>query len=183
MPGASDSVPAAVLSGLRSTFGRAGCVEWIGVRPGRRAALVSVGQACAPQGGVLEGDHARAGRRAITLIQHEHLPAIAALAGRAAVDPALLRRNVCVSGINLLALRDARFRLGGLLLEGTGPCAPCSRMDEEGVLGRGGFNAMRGHGGITARVLEGGRVAVGDAVTFVELIAASGAPVQRSLGL
>lgn len=183
MSGVRSSAPATALSVLRSTFGRAGRVEWIGVRPGRRAMLVGVDSVCALKGGTLEGDHARGGRRAVTLIQHEHLPAIAALAGRASVDPALLRRNVCVSGINLLALRDARFRLGGLLLEGTGPCAPCSRMDEPGVLGSGGFNAMRGHGGITAHVVEGGRVSVGDAVTFIELIAASGAPVQRSLGL
>lgn len=168
------------LSGLRSTLPQVGRVEWIGLRPLRRAPLQPVASALARAGGGLDGDHARGGRRAVTLIQHEHLAVVAALAGRPSLDPALLRRNVCVSGINLLALRDARFRLGGLLLEGTGACAPCSRMEEDAVLGPGGFNAMRGHGGITARVVEGGRFAVGDAVAFAGL-AADAAPVQGSL--
>ena len=99
------------------------------------------------------------GKRQVTLIQAEHLPVIAALAGLETVAPEHLRRNVVVSGLALLALKDRRFRIGDVLLEGTGECHPCSRMEE--VFGPGGYNAVRGHGGITARVLEGGLIEVG----------------------
>lgn len=106
--------------------------------------------------------------RQVTLIQAEHLPVIAQLAG-ARVDPAALRRNLVISGINLSALKNVRLRVGAALLELTGPCHPCSRMEE--AIGPGGMAAMRGHGGMTARVVEGGAIRVGDPVQ-VELATA-----------
>jgi MOSC domain-containing protein YiiM len=104
--------------------------------------------------------------RQVTLIQQEHLGVIAQLARVDAVDPVALRRNLVVSGINLLALKNARVHVGAALLEIVGPCAPCSRMEDEAI-GPGGYAAMRGHGGMTARVIEGGAIKVGDAVKAV----------------
>jgi MOSC domain-containing protein YiiM len=156
--------PDRTLARLLATFPRTGRVEWIGVRPARHAPVEQVAEVLATDGGLL-GDHYGGGRREITLIQAEHLAAIAALVGMPRVEPALLRRNLVVSGINLVALKDRRFRVGATLLEHSGPCHPCSRMEE--ALGAGGYNALRGHGGITARVLERGAVRVGDAVVAV----------------
>ena len=106
--------------------------------------------------------------RQVTLVQAEHLPVIAQLAqlsGVAAVDPVRLRRNLVVSGINLLALRNARVQVGDAVLEIVGPCAPCSRMETE--VGPGAYAAMRGHGGMTARVITTGAIRVGDVVRVV----------------
>lgn len=176
---------------LRATFPRPGRVEWLGLRPGRRMPVQSVAEVEAhPLVGLL-GDHGKRapprlvalsgggggevsapglppipggpGRRQVTLLQAEHLPVIAALVGRAEVTPEELRRNVLVSGIALLALKDRRFSLGEVILEGTGECHPCSKMEE--ALGPGGYNAVRGHGGLTARVLRGGVIRVGDLLT------------------
>jgi MOSC domain-containing protein YiiM len=118
----------------------------------------------AEAGGGLHGDRYQggSGKRGVTLLQAEHLPAIASLAGLDAVAPDTLRRNLVVEGIPLLALKGLRFRIGGVLLEGTGPCDPCSRMEE--ALGPGAYNAMRGMGGLCARIVEGGTLRVGDAV-------------------
>ena len=184
---AEQAAQAGNLAALRSLFRAAGRVQWIGVRTARRATLAALDAVEALAALGLAGDHTRGGRRGVTLIQHEHLPAIAALSGLPAVPPALLRRNLAVSGVNLLALRDARFRIGEAVFEGTGICAPCSRMGEAGVLGPGGYNAMRGHGGITAQVIEGGRIALGDPVTFIELLPPANvrgaASVQQALAL
>ena len=100
--------------------------------------------------------------RQVTLIQAEHLDVIARLARVDKVDPVGLRRNLVVSGINLLALKNAKLQVGGALLEVVGPCQPCSRMEDS--IGPGGYAAMRGHGGMTARVLFGGPINVGDVV-------------------
>ncbi len=158
------------INDLKQRFVRPGQLEWIGMASRRLAAIESVSAANVAVGTGIEGEHHASGignsKRQVTIIQHEHLPAIARLSGRETVAPELLRRNLVVSGINLVALKDKRFRIGEVLLEGTGPCAPCSRMEEN--LGPGGYNAMRGHGGITCVVLEAGWITVGNEVTYVE---------------
>ena len=155
---------------LLGRFPRPGRVEDILLRPARRADPLTVHVAELGERGLV-GDHATGGKRAVTLIQAEHLPVISALASRDAA-PALLRRNLVVSGINLGALRGARLLIGAAEVEITGPCAPCSRMEE--ALGLGGYNAVRGHGGWCARVLRPGRLARGNAVTVLTSAGLSG---------
>jgi len=116
--------------------------------------------------GGLENDRYNIGKqdgpRSVTLIQDEHLLAVASFLNRAAIDPSLLRRNIVVKGINLNALKGKKISIGDAILEMTGFCHPCSRMEE--ALGVGGYNAMRGHGGITCKVIKPGKILLKDRV-------------------
>jgi MOSC domain-containing protein YiiM len=164
---------------LLATLPQVGQLEWIGLRPTRRAELLSVPEAEVLTDQHLAGDHASVkpgGKRQITIMQHEHLAAVGGFLGLpAAVAPGRLRRNLVVSGLNLLALKGRQIQIGEeVLLDITGECHPCSRMEEE--LGPGGYNAMRGHGGLTAHIARGGTIRVGDAVRVVDKALADPAP-------
>ena len=153
---------------LLNTLPQTGKVEWIGLRPAKRVDMQVVESVEVTTENGLVGDRysGQSGKRQVTLIQQEHLEAVAKFLDVDAIDVALTRRNVLVSGINLLALKDHRFQIGeSVILETTGHCHPCSRMEEN--FGAGGYNAMRGHGGLTARVVTGGMIKLGDTVEMI----------------
>ena len=137
------------LQALIADVPQTGRVCWIGVRPESRADMLELEAVEARREAGLTGDHARPGARnarQVTLIQWEHLAVISSLLGRTAEQPILaqdLRRNLVVSGINLFSLKGRRFRVGQAILETTGWCQPCARLEQR--LGR-----------ITARVIESG---------------------------
>ncbi|MEG5264716.1 MOSC domain-containing protein [Pseudomonas sp. JDS28PS106] len=145
-----------------------GRVRWIGVRPVSRADMVELEAVEARREAGLTGDHARPGprnARQVTLIQWEHLAVVGSLLGRSETNPILpqdLRRNLVISGINLFSLKGRHFRIGQAILETTGWCQPCAKLEQR--LGSGTFQAMRGHGGITARVVQSGIIRLDDAL-------------------
>ena len=148
---------------LLSQYIQTGKVCQIFLRPGPRIEVQAVVSTIAVQDKGLQGDRYKSnGSRQVSLIQSEHLSAVASFLGKDKIEGALVRRNIVVEGINLLALKGKKFRIGNALLEYSGECHPCSRMEEN--LGTGGYNAMRGHGGILARILETGEIKVGDDV-------------------
>lgn len=151
------------LAELMSILPQRGRVEWIGVRPEKDATMRPCTEVVADCAGGLEGDRytKHNGRRQVTLIQAEHISAMASMHNHP-MEPALLRRNLVITGINLLALKDKRFVVGEVELEYTSPCHPCSKMER--VLGPGGYNTMRGHGGICARIVRGGIIRQDDPV-------------------
>lgn len=148
-----------------------GRVEWIGLRPERKAPMIEVTQAQALEGLGLEGDRsalkANSSGRQVTLITLEDIQALASTLGKNAIDPAILRRNIVVSGINLHAMRYQTIRIGEAILEVGAHCHPCSRM--ESVLGKGGFLAMYMRGGYCCKVLNTGAISIGDSVMRFEL--------------
>lgn len=157
--------PASPLARLMAGPVRPGRVVWIGLRPQRHAPMLVVERARLDVAEGVVGDRYTskgARTRQVTLISVEDLVAIRSFLDLQVVEPERLRRNFVVSGLNLHALKDRRFVLGGAMLEHTGECHPCSLMEE--TLGEGGYNAVRGHGGITARVLESGDARLGDIV-------------------
>ncbi len=157
-----------VLKNLLSTNTATGHVEWIGFSSASRAVIETPQEIRIVTGGIA-GDHncrpQRASKRQVTLIQAEHIAVVEAMLGGKNIAPSSLRRNFVVSGINLAALKHQRFRIGTAVLEGSGDCPPCSRMEEN--LGPGGYAAMLSHGGITAIVLSEGIVCLGDTVTAI----------------
>ncbi|MGR9091181.1 MAG: MOSC domain-containing protein [Gammaproteobacteria bacterium] len=154
------------LEELRNELPQRGRVDWIAVRPARGEAMQVVDRVAVDPARGLIGDRyaGRTGTRHVSLLQSEHLPVIASVLGVGTIDPCLLRRNILVSGINLLALKGKVAWIGPVLVEITGACHPCSRMEAQ--LGAGGYNAVRGHGGVTARILATGTIGIGDRMEF-----------------
>lgn len=75
------------------------------------------------------------------------------------LKPDAFRRNVLVEGIELSALVGRRFTLGGVEFEGTGESRPCHWMN--GVVAPGAEDWLRGNGGLRAKILSDGALAVG----------------------
>jgi MOSC domain-containing protein YiiM len=153
---------------LMQNYAQSGTVTWISIRPERQAQPHRLDEVMATSEEGLVGDHyssKTSQTRQVTLIQAEHLSAVASYLGLTELDPSLTRRNIVVKGLNLLSLKDKQFQIGEAILEMTGECHPCTRMEEN--LGKGGYNAMRGHGGITAKVVKSGLIRQGDEVKVV----------------
>ena len=92
-----------------------GKIEWIGIRPKRMAKVYYVSEVLANPDTGLEGDHFRkssTGKRQVTLIQQEHLEVVTRILSKSKIPPEWLRRNIVVSGINLLVLKKTAI-LGG----------------------------------------------------------------------
>ena len=69
-------------------------------------------------------------------------------------SPGLARRNVVTVGEDLNLLIGKTFSVQGIEFEGVCECKPCYWMNE--AIGPGAEHALRGHGGLRARILSSG---------------------------
>ncbi len=151
---------------------RYGKVLAIYTAPRAGAPMVARPSAEAVAGRGLEGDRYAEGNgsfsrwpgshREATLIAAEALEALAAETG-APLAPEHTRRNILTAGLDVRALVGRRFRIGEALFEGVRLCQPCKYLAR--LTGRPDLvGALRDRGGVRCRILETGRIAVGDAV-------------------
>lgn len=154
------------LAELLKVFPYSGELMWMGVRPAKGEPMIVVDEVIADTRHGLIGDryNGNSGRRQVTLLQYEHLANLESML-RKTIPPEILRRNLLIKGVNLLALKNCHFTIGTAVFQMTGLCHPCSKMENK--LGPGGYNAMRGHGGINAQVLQGGIIRIGDKLTVL----------------
>jgi MOSC domain-containing protein YiiM len=153
----------------------------IAVRAAHRAPMQTRGSALLSVGGGVEGDYKgfKHPRRGVTVLAREAWEAALAELGEEGAEPlawTARRANLLVEGVALPRALGGVVRIGPAVIEVTYPTTPCRRMDEARA---GLLQALYPdwRGGITARVVEGGRVALGDPVDVLL------APPERKIKL
>jgi MOSC domain-containing protein YiiM len=147
-----------------------GVVEEIYVAREGSAAMERVEEVRAIEGRGIEGDRYCEGTGfwtpygdvcEVTLISSEDLDRIESELG-IRVKNGEHRRNIITRGIRLTDLRGRRFRIGETVLEYDRPRPPCRHVRD--LTEPGMTRALKGRGGICARVIEGGMIRTQDAI-------------------
>lgn len=73
-------------------------------------------------------------------------------------DPSVLRRNILTEGVDLNALIGEIFEVQGVTFEGIEEARPCYWMEQ--AFCEGAEEALKGFGGLRAKVLSGGVISV-----------------------
>ena len=153
------------IKNIKTHFFQPGKIEWIGLRLASNSEIIQVDTAELLANHGLVGDKSAqipGSKRQVSLIQAEYFAVMESLLNKNKIFPQTLRRNIVISGLNLSVLSKQCLKINSAVLEITGNCAPCAKMEQ--ALGYGGFNAMRNHGGINAVVKKGGVIRIGDEV-------------------
>ena len=147
-----------------------GVVEEIYIAPEGSAAMERVEEVRTIEGCGIEGDRYCEGTGfwsrygdvcEVTLIESENLDYIHSEIG-IRVKNGEHRRNIITRGIRLGDLRRKRFRVGEAVLEYDRPRPPCRHVQDLSEPGMRG--ALKGRGGICARVVRGGKIRARDAI-------------------
>lgn len=147
-----------------------GRVEAIAIRRAKAGEIELVKSATAETERGLAGDHVMKGLlpgvenpldKQITLIEAEALEAVQAEKG-VSISHEESRRNLLTRGVPLNHLVGKRFRVGEVLLEGQRLCEPCSHLEK--LTSKTLISPFLHRCGLRARIVEGGKLTVGDLI-------------------
>jgi MOSC domain-containing protein YiiM len=115
--------------------------------------------------------HGRAGsKRQVSLMDQETLDELG-------LTPGVVKENITTRGLDFQSLETGNIlRIGNCVLEITGPCHPCARMDE---IRMGLQEELRGQRGWLCRVQESGIIRRGDRIEVVAQAAETAVPNDR----
>jgi MOSC domain-containing protein YiiM len=99
----------------------------------------------------------------ITFFSREVFDLMTQALGVTTKSPAVLRRNVIVSEVDLLDLIGVEFEVQGVSFQGKAHCTPCYWMNTAFAPGAEEFLAAQKGGGLRAQILTSGQISVGDA--------------------
>jgi MOSC domain-containing protein YiiM len=94
----------------------------------------------------------------ITFFAHEVYQRLSQQLGVAGTPPSAFRRNVITEGADLNTLIGQEFEIQGIRFLGTQECSPCYWMDQ--AFAPGAEAALKGNGGLRARILSSGTLRV-----------------------
>jgi MOSC domain-containing protein YiiM len=142
----------------------AGKLAAIWLKRGKRGPMDLHKRAALVAGRGLTGNANQGGKRQVTIITLERWRELMAEVS-AALDPSARRANLMVSGVDLENSRGRILKIGSCRLRINGETRPCERM-EEAWPGLQAAMREKWGGGVFAEVLDGGEIAVGDAVQW-----------------
>jgi MOSC domain-containing protein YiiM len=132
-------------------------------KPAGEAPLVAVAEAELVAGKGIVGDrfydYKEDYKGQVTFFSEEVYADLCARLERSDRHPGVFRRNILVSGGDLNALIGQEFELQGLKFRGMAECSPCEWMEQ--AFGPGAEAALKGRGGLRAKVLTDGTLRVG----------------------
>lgn len=99
-------------------------------------------------------DHKQDYKGQITFFAHETYERVCAELGEFGKTPDVFRRNVITKGVDLNTLIGKEFEVQGVRFLGVEESAPCYWMNR--AFGEGAEQALRGYGGLRAKILTNG---------------------------
>jgi MOSC domain-containing protein YiiM len=141
-----------------------GRLEAIWIKRMKRGPMDPVDGANLVAGRGIEGNANQGGKRQVTVIEQEIWEELMRNLG-ASLSPAARRANLMVNGIRLAESHGRVLRIGSCRIHIYGETRPCEQM-EEALVGLKDALKPNWGGGAYGEVLDDGRIAIGDEVSW-----------------